>query len=364
MPVIVKHRPDLSMNDLLSMQSRGVFVPKTPHVGNFYPNNLACLKLGFHMQCVDTTTGNKDAFFHPDCVVRANGYPSRICSPILMSSHAPVSAVPDSACADLFPVGTVASRCHTAALQTVFPHGNIEHYADFTWRHRDILYPLTCEATACAPQLWYRYVYDDGHIAEHSSSPHMTMIQQEGILGISHQQHGWTCPLTITILGDIVVDLTQSDRDWMIHLSGPAMSGYIGQHMKLLSNMYDRYRARVNPALPESVTFHMPTVHDMRLAVIDDRKDALDVLVGAYLAFKNDSSRIRELLRAIENCPDVFYQIEDACFLSQYDLLDETGLKAHDLYIHPYGLSSSFDQLHMMMTELFNIHEHRCQAIA
>ncbi|MCB0483238.1 MAG: hypothetical protein KDC37_01610, partial [Flavobacteriales bacterium] len=61
----ITHSTDLSLHDLLRKMREGYSVVKTPHAGNFYPNNLLFAQLGIPMNIFNYNVAGKDKNFHP-----------------------------------------------------------------------------------------------------------------------------------------------------------------------------------------------------------------------------------------------------------------------------------------------------------
>ncbi|PSO44287.1 MAG: hypothetical protein BRC22_02740, partial [Parcubacteria group bacterium QH_9_35_7] len=66
----VQERKDINLKALAQINRGGGSVVKTPHVGNWYPNNLAVAQTGIHMLAYDRNIGRKDSNFHPHKVIK------------------------------------------------------------------------------------------------------------------------------------------------------------------------------------------------------------------------------------------------------------------------------------------------------
>jgi len=365
MPVQLKIRWDLTMNELVSMKQDGFLIFKTPHVGNWYPNNLACAYLGIHSKVVDTTKGCLDKNFHPHRLIRG-GVAKPIAPDDTLIRHALVSQSyeQDGLCV---PVGEYVSRVHMDALKKAIPHIQAQLLIDYISEHADLMMRMLACLSRKHLNIWNRKVLANGHTINSTPSSWEQVIH-DGVSGIDGCVSGWCIPNIAHILTDIVIDpLVHGNIDQVFELSGPDMYRYVGDLMPQVIAMYDLVRTELALPLPEVMHFHIVPVSDLRFAVPLFRKEALCRLVDVWLQHEwfeldagirireasqeNHSSMIRvvaeerrkhapEFVQAIRQCPDPFYTIEDGTFFSQYDLLDHQGL-----FIHPWALETSFGKL-------------------
>ena len=115
MPFTCDLRTDFSLQQLVDLHRAGQPVVKTPHVGNAYPNNLACASVGLPMLFVDHTVSGKDRNFHPQCVI-VNGQSEVIADHGQLLTHATVAKSATIVDARLFPVGAKVADCHMEAI--------------------------------------------------------------------------------------------------------------------------------------------------------------------------------------------------------------------------------------------------------
>lgn len=350
MPVILRQRQDLSLGHLLALHAQGIHCPKTPHCGNFYPNNLAFAALGLPLMCVDHTTGDRDQNFHPHCVIR-NGQRDALAHDHLLTTHTRVLRSSRLVHHGLFPIGARMIDEHMNALACAFPRASITSLSRVLRAQQDFFAAVFEESSSALDgrEVWWRYVYDDGHIAEYRDNKRgWSHVSREPIFGLTDSYEGWIPPNELHIVSDIVRGALHNRSDQAYHVSGPDMYRYIGGLLRDISRMYDCVRARVFPHLPERVVLNLPAAHEMRFAVRADRRDRLDELFESYRAYCASPDTSEQRLRsAIARCPDIFYEISRADYMSQHDLID--GDRVHELYIHPDAIDMTFGECTRMM---------------
>lgn len=364
-------RRDLSLAELRRLHERGEHVLKTPHVGNHYPNNLAVAALGIPLVCVDRTIGARDRNFHPHRLIHA-GRAEDIADPHRVVTHVRVDRA-HSHFADRFPVGGSVLAGHMRALRDAFPATKIQTEAESLMGQGDRIFDFLEAATRARPTAWTRFVEADGTVVERRPTPRPWQeIRREGIHSIALQNGaGWIIPNEWCILWDSVVAALDGKPD-VYELSGPDMIRYIGRLAPDIDRTYGAMReALPSWTLPEQVTFHIVPVAAMRFAVASDRRPALEHLITTYRrmgelreewsariqartgeARRAEITRIAEerpreterLREAVHAVPEIFYEIERADFLSQYDLLTGTTLA-----VHPWGLETSITAIEEAM---------------
>lgn len=353
MPIEIKIRQDLSIHALTRLRYAGYPIPKTPHWGNFYPNNLAFAQLGFEMLCVDHTIGSRDTNFHPHCIV-AQGTCEKIASGDVMTPLSRVYEVSRIVPRKYFPLHSLVGEGHLTVLRTVFPQAHITRYSTFLKEHRCMVERIfnACSHALRRRTFWTRYLYDNGMIGDHRGTEKpWSVVQREGILGLTYEDHGWVPPNAFNIVVDMVINSQRSDHSPDVyHCSGPDMYRYIHGMQRDLSRLYDTVRKSIDPQLPEHLTLHLPAVHNMRFAVRNDRSTALCDVFDAYSAYLGGGCP-HHLRDAISACPDIMYDIQRANFMSQHDLLTD-----HSLFIHPQALTMTFQECDDMMTVLDRVY--------
>ncbi|MBI4713612.1 hypothetical protein HY771_00250 [Candidatus Uhrbacteria bacterium] len=358
MPIKLEIRKDLSLQNLVSLKRAGFLVFKTPHVGNWYPNNLACAALGIPMKIVDSTKGCLDRNFHPHCVI-VNGTRTQIAEENVLVSHAKVTRVHEKT-ADRFQIGASIPEAHMQALRELFPELEMQTVSVYLKENCGRVLELLEVLTQHDHSIWERFVREDG-MTEARHARQWVVVNASGVCGTNGSRSGWVSPNIANILMDVTIDPLKFNTDIVYELSGPDMYRYIGQLMPKLNELYEVVRHKLWPELPETVKLNLVPVADMRFAVPFHRQQALDELVavlaevssfegriGGRMSCASDRnamirqvesergvlhSRLRETVRA---CPDPFYDIYDGTFFSQYDLL------AHPewLYVHPWALET------------------------
>ena len=358
MPIQLKIRKDLSLNDLVSFKRAGFLVFKTPHVGNWYPNNLACAALGIPMKVVDSTKGCLDRNFHPHCVI-VNGTRTQIAEENALTSHTKVTRAHEHT-ADRFKIGASVSETHMGALREAFPELEMLTVSGYLKENSGRVLELLEVLTQHDHSIWERYVREDG-ITEPRHARQWIVVNASGVCGTNGSNRGWVSPNIANILMDVTIDPLKFNTDIVYELSGPDMYKYIGQLMPKLNELYEVVRQKLWPELPETVTLNLVPVADMRFAVPTHRRQVLDELVEVLKTVSmfengigdrinsapnrekficqivNERSVLRDNLREVlRACPDPFYDIYDGTFFSQYDLLS----CSEGLFIHPWALET------------------------
>lgn len=358
-------RDDLSFGDLCDLQNRGYSVVKTPHVGNFYPNNLAIGKLGFRMIMYDRNIGCVDKNFHPHTVIK-NGRKHPVTSPEILMTHAyAYQGIDKSTLKD----GDRVADGHLFALRKLFPKGKFIFYTDYLRQNRETIFEIlkiVSEQNVLPDKFgWRRKVNREGFVTTFGSSVSWKEISRVGIFGLDNEQEGYLVPNILNVLICGIVEVINFGKEEIYHLSGPDMFRYIGSMfetlnrcLKLLSSLDSRY--------PKRISFNLIAVANMRFAVRSSRQKALDNLVLNYLKipdfktkkgefmkslepsvrkshghlFKSTERKLRnDLIEAMENCPEVFYDIYKGDFTSQHDILTE------GLYVPKWSLETSIKDI-------------------
>jgi len=364
MPINLRIRWDLSMTDLLSALRAGFVVFKTPHVGNWYTNNLACAQLGIPMKVVDSTKGCLDRNFHPHCVI-VTGERYVVCDDEPLTTHTFVTQDPP-VMRERFPIGTSVCDAHMRALQDAVPNIQAQTITQYFHAHGEKMMALMEVLTQADQTIWERYVSADGRTQNGRVHAGWKEVCSTGIVGTNGTRSGWLSPNVANILTDVMIDPVVHGTDTVYELSGPDMYRYIDELMPRLNKLYDTARVKLDWKLPETITLNLVPVADMRFAVSQSKHAQLTQLVSAWQktrAFESSiGSRMRgvenkktmiplieterkevlaNLKEAIRNCPEPFYDIYDGTFFSQYDLLNES----EPLFIHPWALETSFKEL-------------------
>lgn|SRR3989338_6691638 len=364
MPIDLRIRWDLSMMDLLAKLRAGFVVFKTPHVGNWYTNNLVCAQLGIPMKVVDSTKGCLDRNFHPHCVI-VDGQRHIVANEDLLTTHTVVAQTPP-VMSERFPVGTSMSDAHMLALREAISNIQAQTMTQYFHMHSEKVMDLMEVLTQADPLIWARYVHNDGRTENRRVHAGWKEVVVHGILGINGARSGWLSPNVANILTDVMIDPSLHDTDTIYELSGPDMYRYIGDLMPRLNALYDLARARLSWKLPETVTLNLVPVSDMRFAVPARKRSELTFLIETWqktcaskvhiaermknakdkktliAVVETERQAVRtELMDAVRACPEPFYNIYDGTFFSQYDLLSET----EPLFIHPWALETPMSEL-------------------
>ncbi|MDP3985311.1 MAG: hypothetical protein Q8P82_00975 [bacterium] len=367
MPFNILIRRDLSLTALADIHRSGGSVTKSPHIGNIYPNNLAVAKMGIPLNIYDRTIGERDRNFHPHRVI-VGGMSETIADHRILTTHARVEResqlVPHR-----FPIDARTTDCHMQALRDAIPKADLVVYTDYLERHIDRVLPILELVTDRLPKIWERTVSETGVITRRGIQTGWKEIVPLGVMGLpATHLSGWVIPNVLNTLLDVILESAERGIADVYHLSGPDMVKYIHQFDATLTELYDHVRSRLDWRLPETLRFHVVPVADMRFAVREERRAPLDALVEGWLDFQRENrsrgdvlknaaddyerdriiarlnesrNRVIDRIRAaLDECVEIFYRIEDANALTQYDLL--AGAK---LYVHPWGTESSMQDV-------------------
>jgi len=372
----ITERTDLSLADLVNLYKRGSCVIKTPHVGNAYPNNLAVAHLGLPLLLVDHTIGIKDKNFHPHMLI-ARGASQPVADPQKLTANSKITNVPNLF-AERFKFGASLSKAHTQSLRDACPNSLIETSSEHTRRLANEMLPYLEVLTKYLPGSWNRLVSAGGEVIKRFAHRPWSEIQNAGVLGLSDNSAGWIIPNAWNILADGVFGYLHSGCATIYTLSGPDMIRYYPKLLKDIQHGYEALRTQLWTHLPEDLELVMVPVADMRFVTTQSRASKLDALVESYLrldsfkrlsgqriaqapsdkrsAFINELATERNAFRlalidAIRDCPEIFYRIEDASYLSQYDLL----LGEH-LYVHPWAIEAPLKDIMNAMRILEQFH--------
>ena len=374
MSLHITTRDDLSLLDLCRLHEQGKHILKTPHVGNFYPNNLVMAMLGIPILCVDRTIGNMDRNFHPHRVV----YDKKaltIAQGHKLTTHTEVTKEHPQF-SKYFPLGGNVADGHMRALRDAFPGAPIETQTECLIKYGDRVITFLSTLTRFFPSEWKRFVHANGAVENRSMFERgWKNICTEGIHGVDLKNGaGWIIPNEWAILWDVVIAGMNGQTE-AYELSGPDMVNYVGKLAGSLDRAYTVLRTELKAwNLPEQMTCCIVPVAGMRLAVAGEQQLALENLVDAYLELERkrkqwsasiqscsngdrflavgrvveERSRLNErLCELVIALPDIFYRIEDASFLSQYDLL-----MGKRLYVHPWGLEAPVAKVDQMIQYL------------
>jgi len=356
-------RYDLSLKDLAALHRDGHSVTKSPHVGNWYPNNLAVASLGIPMNVYDRTIGVRDRNFHPHKII-VDGGSEEVADPAILTTHARVIRE-SSWFPERFPVGSRVLDGHMQAIRDAVPGANCVVFTDYLRQHADRVLAILEVATGRISGLWRRFAHTDGTITEPTCGGWDRIAQTGGIYGLTNDEFGWLIPNELNVILDGVLQAAIHNASVVYHLSGPDMIGYIGGYAELLAKIHAALRQKLD-WVPEQVELHLVPVATMRFAVPETRRQALDSFMDELLAIyawrtargeeippgpngnkkiaamesteaKTEHRRMKSRLReAAAECPEVWYDITEGSFVSQYDLL----ASGTPIYIHPWAVAA------------------------
>jgi hypothetical protein len=164
-----------------------------------------------------------------------------------------------------------------------------------------------------------------------------------------------------------VADARARATDEVFHLAGARMMNYIGQLAPVLRELYGVTAPRLG--LPARLVFNLVPSGHMTLGVPVEEKASLDRLVDVYLSARGRRGRgsraaaiDAEVFRArtvldwaAVSCPTPFFDVRDADYCSQYDLL----VRGTDWYAHPWGLHASLGEVGKMVAAVTRLRSSR-----
>jgi hypothetical protein len=344
---------DLSLLDLVALQKSGYSVVRSPHVGNLYPLNMLALMMGIPLNLYDRNYGKKDANYHPHTVI-IDGQQYQVADPERMVCQAAIERVPPPPAEQFFAIGEPLAGAHTTALKSAFPdHADqITVFSTYLSDRTDLALQLLKPAFLHKPQLWHRYVRQDGSFQKNLSAPSSWhRLREQGILSVTDDSSGWLIPLELVTVLDGVIEGLEHDNFDVYHLSGPAMIEYIDQKKALMQSLYEAIREHGQLDLPEHVWFHVVPFANIPLIAPPDQVSALREslrlarLIGvgkrriqkkgsllskqetkhqAVPQFRSSMEEaVRQLTEALGRCSDVDPDLSAGTFFSQYDVFAE-----------------------------------------
>lgn len=369
MPFPITISNTLSLAHIVELHRIGRCVIKTPHVGNWYPNNLAIASLGIRMKVCDQTRGERDRNFHPHTVIEG-GKQTVVGSATLLMTHAKAQHS-----AKNMTQGQRIVDGHMGVLHRVIPNLRAELLnTEFLPRNAETVMRIARHLAEHFPTIFERRVLPDGTTVQERFRG-VVSLDTYGLFGVTSTVTGWLVPNVMNIIMDGAIDAAGMGEREVFSLSGPDMFVYIGKLQAQLHELYDSLRGAM-PELPETMTYHVVRVADMRFAVPERRMTALNVLIAAYLEDRDTSqyweNQIRRVInkeflieqkqaarqgtcealrQAIAGCPEPFYDISHGTFLSQHDLA-ATGER---IVIHPWAMTAPMIEIEKAMTTMLRL---------
>jgi len=262
-----------SINSLSEKAASGMPVSKTPHVGNWRPDNMTWVDEHILNIAYDRTVGRKDKNFHPHGIIYQGVFKESVNVDIL-STHSELTDV------------------HMQALKTLFPHAKIDTFTDWLHMHKghiktiiDILGEKSIELG-----IWNRFVDEEGKIYKKTPVSYKS-IMEEGIFNINNDDRGWIWSnefnvILLSVIDSIIHDST--DEVW--HVSGPDMYNYIGKMHDRLQQIYMNLAG--HNGIPKSLTMHLHVAGFYnRFTVPQSKKEELDQFfeaVSEYMIAKEE----------------------------------------------------------------------------
>lgn len=327
----------LTLARLVAIQRQGCSVMKTPHVGNQHPSNLLCASLGFHMDMVTNTIGERDQNFHPHLRIEGR-VGTELFSPTLLT---PLASAP---------CGTPAEEYHQSSVRRVFPRTTITTDAELLLSETGLAEKVMRRATSVVSQLWYRKVTGGGVVMK-AASPLCFSAIADDVFRFSNPSSGWLVPNKINIIYTSVWQSLATGRNKVYALSGPDMVGYIGGLRDKLSAMYDAVRKEVLD-LPEVLHIYVVPVAQCKLVSHRISVDAINAVVDVLKWYERQPTEVRS--QAIVSVKEIGAQypvftqpIAQASFLCQYDLVD-----SDELYIPEWLIDTPLSRVEYFMSVL------------
>lgn len=347
MPIKVTTNSTLSINALLARLRDGDRVFMTPHVGNQYLNVLLLAQLGVPMPLVDSNIGLRDWIFHPHKVIKG-GSSRQIAFEHGLSSHNPCSvAIPGAL------DGLTVAEAHTRALQRAFPATDICTWTEYLRRDTDAAIIVATASAHFAPELWRRTVDNRGCPSEaRPLKGGSAQLIAEGIAGLTSET-GWVVPNVVNLVLDAVLGFRSHGQPVVYSLSGPQMVHYIKGDIlrRQLSVVYDAARrSQLLRKLPPNIEYCVVPADDLRFATTQSRAQQLNAVFKQLERHHRTIAARSALMQAVPvelrdiaisqmngwraharddleaamiACSEIFYNVRQASFYTQYDLLGE-----------------------------------------
>ena len=316
MPVTLRVRDDLSMNDIVQL-GRNHLVKVTPHVGNWTPARLVLPTLGISILCVDHTIGLKDRNAHPHLLIRA-GEAHVLCDGAdRLTTH---SCVTQNTNCGLHPVGKSLSAVHIDTIRSLYPAADILTHCEYLQECRDITLTVLEEATNFSRSgTWWRQVNEEGVVSQFRSK-HLPRSWGEylpNIFPITNSRQGWLIHNRVSILMDVILQSQMGKEAEIYHLSGPDMVRYLGGEIETISAMYDHVRKRLG-FIQETITFNLIPFASFRFASRRSQALACERLCEELTTTSPDE----KILRAcVAEAQDIFSETEAKNYFTQHDQL-------------------------------------------
>jgi hypothetical protein len=341
----------ISLRQLASLQQSGAAVLKTPHIGNLGMSELAVGSLGILLLLVDATVGEMDFIYHPHCVIR-RGQREELAHPQMLST-ATSALHPSKLAPEFFKPGSRMMDGHMAAVRQAVPGARVELHSAWMQYRTDRLRDMLEVCADSHPDLWERFVDSTGIARRVPAAKGWSQISSIGIHRLDGEQ-GWVVPNVINILADAVFGTFEYGGREVWSLSGLQMAGYIERHSLLLDALYAAVRRQLALPLPEHVTYTVVPVAECRFAVPANRRAALDEVVDVYSRWQQHQEHRGTVMRSLPERrlthkqavqmldlekngllhelrdaamqSGIVYDVRDANFPTQYDVLDGGGL--------------------------------------
>ncbi|MFE5549499.1 hypothetical protein ACFQ71_37595 [Streptomyces sp. NPDC056534] len=378
----VRPRYDLSLADVVAIQAEGGAVLRSAHPGNWSPGNLTVASLGLRCVLTDLTMTGADDIYHPSGIIVGRRFHPGLCrksrslvvkTPVRRRTR---SRLPGGL-EEWFPGGKNLARAHCDALRAAVPAADVTFFSDYLMEDYEFAVRALEIAADAMPQLWRRLhvpglgVVDAADVAAGkgafqqirgmSARPgSWAEIQKTGVLGVTEADHGWLVPVEVMCLLMAVLDGRRFGTSDVYHLGGVRMMHYIAGLLPSLQTMYGAMAEELR--LPDEFNFHLVPSANMTLGVPRHDRTALDHLVDVYLSAYGNSDdsgpgqntrpdRFKDLARlswAADSCAVPFFDVRDANYCSQYDLL----VQEEEWYMSPWALEAPLGEVGRMISAI------------
>lgn len=358
MSININIEANISLQEMREQMDQGVSVMRSAHVGNARGYNLAVASIGIPMLLVDHTIVAQA----PDQPGDKNYLPGSIVTresiqPLSIESIGGLALRTETICPDTG-AACFIDELHTKSLKTAFPDTEVLTNTEYLRKNEQIANEVVAAAIATRPELFARFVTSSGTVRKDGAFAES--ITSVGILQLNddpRREAGVLLPNEVDIVINFVIEALKSERDTIIHLSGPDMQQYIkdSNMRRTLSQLYQAVRstASFGSRLPAELSVKLVPANCAAFVTTPDRLDKMarifaikkaqsDIKAERDTFFKSPAARDdsikaaflkdtqlqnkalgTELLEVAVETDELFIGPREAPYISQYDLLDQ-----------------------------------------
>ena len=351
---------------------------RSAHPGNWSPSNLSVAALGLRCVLTDLTLTGADNIYHPSGIIVGRRFYSGLCrrSRSLVTRtriRDSVRRKPPAGLDDWFPGGKNLAQAHCDALRKAVPVSEVTFFSDYLVEDADFALRAIEIAANTMPHLWRRMNVPDVGVVDVSSrdaaeAPRSGWpsvqpsgwldIERVGVFGVTNPDYGWLIPVEVMCLMMAVLDGRRFSTPEVYHLSGVQMMNYVSGITPALQGLYAAAAEQLN--LPGRFVLNLAPSANMTLGVPHSDRALLDHLVDCYLLAQEGigstatsqgarAERFRALSRlnwAADCCAVPFFDVRDANYFSQYDLLVQEA----QWYMSPWALEAPLGEVGRMLS--------------